>query len=431
MTLRAGLAFGGLAAIMTMLCLSPLVQRRESSSEPDRPRPNSSVTNPDPGRPAIAWFPRGTDTAASSYYVESAMALGIPGGTYSNPAAAYEAWVIGDFLRYMGFSGFPFRASPCDQMAVAGKRDEVLALRYFAPKTSSVGRDGHATELGWRQIIWLRARLGSTAAGVGIESAFVLLNFQQPAGDVAKDPFARPPLYTQVMLVSTDPVRRPTRWLVFGQDQTRANGIKATFEGGDVASGGQTLHLPDACAQCHGGDERLPHLNLLDIDNWSDRASEGDTFGIVSSRALVGLTPMGHCTTRPIDVVRKLNQEIQRHNDLEGLRTPAFVREAVASWNAKHQRVDAVAMADRSFGKTRWVSLLRKDKELLGMLNRYCYRCHGTIRFDIYNRSQVVTMADRAIRQINLGLMPLDRQRDRLLPDAERQKLVQLLDDLK
>jgi len=186
-----------------------------------------------------------------------------------------------------------------------------------------------------------------------------------------------------------------------------------------------------ACAQCHGGDKALPHLNLFDIDNWKDRASARDTFAMVTTRSPASVISTGKCNVTPVNVARQLNQEIQRHNDLPGLKTPAFVREAVVSWNLKHARADYVPITDRSFGKTRWGSQVKADDELLRMLNRYCYRCHGTIRFDIYNRSQVVAMSKRAVRQIDLGLMPLDRQGDRLLPEAERRRLVELLSALR
>lgn len=428
---QARSAFGLLATLVIALCASLSSQQLELRQEQDRPRVNSSVTNPAGDDQPLAWFPRGSDSLGNAYYEDSAMALGIPQGPHPDPVQAYRAWTIDDFLGYMGFAGLNLRSTPCEVMAVGVGRNEVLALRYFAPKTSSVDTNGHASELGWRQIVRLMARPRSAAADARIESAFVLLNYQQSLADVAKGPFAQPPIYTQVMLVSSDPVSRPTRWLVFDAKRNRVTGIKATFAGGDAAIGGQTLHLPDACAQCHGGDKALPHLNLFDIDNWKDRASARDTFAMVTTRSPASVMSTGKCNVTPVSVARQLNQEIQRHNDLPGLKTPAFVREAVVSWNLTHARADYVPITDRSFGMTRWASQVKADDELLRMLNRYCYRCHGTIRFDIYNRSQVVAMSKRAVRQIDLGLMPLDRQGDRLLPEAERRRLVELLSALR
>jgi hypothetical protein len=427
---RASFAFGMLGALVTSLCTALVPRPIDHEQEQGRPRVDSSVTNPAGDDQPIAWFPRGAETLGLDYYVDSAMALGIPRGQYASPDVAYASWTVDDLLDYMGFAGLAITPTPCQVMAAA-EPDEILAMRYFAPKTSSVDNEGHASELGWRQIVRLSARSGSAAANAGVASAYVLLNFQQIVADVATDPFAHPPIYTQVMLVSTDPVRRPTRWLVFDEQRKRVTGIKATFAGGDVATSGQTLHLPDACAQCHGGDKRLPHLNLFDVDNWVDRASVADTFGLVGTRSRISVTSVGVCDIKPIDVARALNREIQAHNDLPGLRTPKFVREAVASWNLKHASADYVSMAARSFGPTRWAPGSTSDLELLGMLNRYCYRCHGTIRFDVFNRSQVVGMARRAIRQIDLGLMPLDRQGDRLIPSADRRRIVELLAGLR
>jgi hypothetical protein len=55
-----------------------------------------------------------------------------------------------------------------------------------------------------------------------------------------------------------------------------------------------------------------------------------------------------------------------------------------------------------------WDSSSSDDVELLGKLNRYCFRCHGTIRFTVFDKGYVRDNAPF----IQAHLKPLPAQLD-------------------
>ena len=294
-----------------------------------------------------------------------------------------RSWTFSDFLQIIGYAGFDIRAAPCAQMSQAADAEEILSLRYFAPKTSSVDRFGNASELGWRQIVRLRVRAAAPRRNdVGLDAVCILANYQQLIAAAAGDPFTTAPVYLQVMMVFTEPAIRPARWLLFDQSMVITPSIRATFAGGDTAAsvGGINLFVPGACGQCHGGDRYRPHLNLFDVDNWTERAQQGDDFEAVPDDRVIAV---GSCAANAFDVARHLNRLVFEHNATPALNTPSFVLSGAESWNAKHQSRTYVPRLERSHGSTNWSA---GEKELLDLLSRYCYRCHGTILFDVYNR---------------------------------------------
>jgi hypothetical protein len=361
----------------------------------------------------------GTDLQALAYYDDTALQL-------SMTPDAYGEWTLGSVATYLGYPGLQFWQTPCALM----KHEGVLSARYFAPKTSSVTAAGRASEVGWRQIIRLKAREGSEASAAGIAAAFVLFNFQQLAADIAKDPFAKAPEYTQVMLVRlkhTDDW--PAYWLLFDRTGVRALSILATFHGGDVSTQGNTFYVPGACAQCHGRDKKHPHLNFFDVDHWHDRSSRGDDFALVR-KSPAEVVATGSCDLKPMQVFEMLNREVARFNAQPMARTAEFVRAAVDSWVEKHPGPSKLLRPiDRAYGVALWHG--RADAKTLSLLNRYCYRCHGTTKFDVFDKDAVLHRRLKMIALIKDGTMPQDRQGDRQLSKSEKETLIKLLQDLK
>jgi hypothetical protein len=397
----------------------PTAAPKQEAARPDRPRVTVTVMNiAEADEEPRYRVERGSLTAAKIYYADIAPELNLSVADFSN-------WRLESVAAYLGYPGLAFGGAPCEVTAGTSS-GEVLVLRYFAPKTSSIGNGGHATEIGWRQIVRLRPRPVSDADRAGIENAYVLLNYQQRATRIRQDPFASPALYTQVMFTRSQPdALKPAYWIVFDRAKRRTAAIQATFDGGDAAEVGQSFHVPDACGQCHGGDRNRPSLNLFDLGQWKDRTEAGDPFGSVLAGTKAELFDAGNCGATPFQTVRTLNAEVLAQNKYS--EAPAFVIEAIESWLQKHQSSNEPLPAPRrGYGPNPWDSSHTDDVALLTELNRQCYRCHGTIKFDIFNRSAVINKRARAVSLIRSGSMPLDRKHDPLSP-GEKQRLVDML----
>src|SRR5262249_34373939 len=65
---------------------------------------------------------------------------------------------------------------------------DMLAARFFAPKIINVNDPPETRRLGWRKLIRLRARSGSTAAAHSVDAAIILLNFFTNPGEAPFDP---------------------------------------------------------------------------------------------------------------------------------------------------------------------------------------------------------------------------------------------------
>jgi hypothetical protein len=44
---------------------------------------------------------------------------------------------------------------------------------------------------------------------------------------------------------------------------------------------------------------------------------------------------------------------------------------------------------ERGFGSTLWDSTSDRQRRLLYYLNRYCYRCHSSIKYNVFDRANV------------------------------------------
>jgi hypothetical protein len=79
---------------------------------------------------------------------------------------------------------------------------------------------------------------------------------------------------------------------------------------------------------------------------------------------------------------------------------------------------------DRAIGQeTRWSSSNPNDLKVLGAFNQYCFRCHGTVKFSVFNKQEIRqpefrALIDEAIKtDTPVGIkMPPDRE----LPDDIR-----------
>ncbi len=401
-----------------------------------------------PNEPAIT---TGSEAGARDYYVRISKLFGFdakPGIT-----------TLDDLLDFIGYpvSGAkvealdsailmdPTRASsPTDGLGVqtrglggATLRDEdILTARFFAPKIVNINA---ATPIpGWRKLVRLRVRPDSRAARVGIQSVVILFNFFAPVG---VQPFTGPSVNTQVMLLA--PVLNDRLyWMDFDPGGKLTLALNASFDAADLPNGGtRDYFVPDGCNDCHGspGNLRAPMVNYLDTDHWFDRL-ENDFSSLKTADTALVFDARTNDSSQPsfataFDVIRRFNEEALAQNS--AVRPDSFEGQAARTWLKLHSESnDHFAPTSRGFSSNGGPVWQSSEADGLNRLNRYCFRCHGSVRFSIFDRPKVVENAGIMRQRIN----PSKQQAkvpgfkmppDRVLDDAEIQALDAFLKNLK
>ena len=215
----------------------------------------------------------------------------------------------------------------------------------------------------------------------------------------------------------------PLYWLVFepnGGKYTLAYSTATSWDAADpdlgpkgpkAKDGTQPYFVPTACQMCHGGDPKFAVLHSFDTDWCLDKVQPGEDFDNVFPNATWG--PLYDCGKDPIAgafkdefaVFRKLNAEIEKQNQAV-LKTTATAPKGVAKqvarqaaatakWLDLHRISDQhVPPLGRAHGDPKLVNVWKDtdpiDKELLPLLNRYCYRCHSSLRFNVFDKEALV-----------------------------------------
>lgn len=312
------------------------------------------------------------------------------------------------------------------------REGDILATRFFAPKIVDISVT--RPTIGWRKLIRLRSRPDSAAARVGVETAIILFNFFAPAG---QDPFANLSINTQVMLLA------PTQskgllWLDFDPNNVLCLSLNASFDAADLG-GNHDYFVPDGCNACHGspGNSASPMVNYLDTDHWFDRLEDDFAALKPTNTALLfdGHTndPTQGSFVAAFDVIRRFNEETLAQNSTT--HPKSFETEAARTWLQLHAQSDQhFPPIDRSFGSERWQP---SEAEGLARLNRYCFRCHGSVRFSVFDRQAVIERAGIIRQRINPSRAQIRESStfkmppDRTLDSSEIQALNEFLKNLK
>jgi hypothetical protein len=284
--------------------------------------------------------------------------------------------------------------------------DDVLAARFFAPKITDVSvKEGQPTVHGWRKVVRLRARAESPARSAGLVSGWLLFNvFSNDA-----NPFGTRSANNQVMLIRGAPgeTLKPVYWLVFegvnndAGDGRRIDFLNASFD--NRFGGDKKYYVPDACAHCHGGlvgdepDYKAAKLNYFDTDHWFDRTK--DDFQKLPPGVGVlfdgGPDTASEQFQKAFGVFQKLNAEVLAQNTIVDARTETFQSRAVARWLDLHkQNMAFVDIFDRNIapsGGQQWTKDNPIDRQVLPLLNRYCFRCHSSIAFHMFDKDLVIS----------------------------------------
>ena len=355
---------------------------------------------------------------------------------------------LDDLLRFCGFEGLTAReleTRPSREL-MTSYPDRLLASRFFAPKISDVsgiGGPAASKDLGWRKLVRLAVPANAPAAARGIAAAYLLFNVFQPRAEIGSDPFepcsrvpSRCSISNQVILVpqTVRTGRDALFWLVFENAATggrRNDHLSATFPGGDEASrrGGNPVKqyfLPGACGQCHGGSAATAKLDYLDSDHWFDRTRAGNDFADLAASPNGVVFDGGKDTTAPqfaaaFEVLRRLNQEIRKQNAAVG--GEDFGLRAVDRWLAVHAAgtafADPIARAlppPAGHPTRRQWQDTPEDRALLGQLNRFCFRCHSSVAYHVFDKEAVFQRRDGMARRVERGpLRPGGMPQDRTL----------------
>ena len=313
---------------------------------------------------------------------------------------------------------------------------DILATRFFAPKITNV--NVAAPLPGWRKLVRLRARPDSRAARAGIQAVVILFNFF--ANVASNQPFSGPSVNTQVMLLAPSRNDR-LYWLDFQQDLTLGLQLNASFDAADLPDGASHPYfVPDGCNDCHGSPSNLQPamVNYLDTDHWFD--SLDDDFASLKTAG----TPLlfdAHTndTSQPsfaqaFDVIRRFNEEALAQN--AAVQPSSFEAQAARTWLKLHPQSDEhFPPVSRGFSLGDAPVWQQSEAGGLAELNRYCFRCHGSVRFSVFDRAAVVERAGIMRQRIRPSGPQLKRYfkmpPDRVLSDQDLQTLDNFLKNLK
>ena len=153
-------------------------------------------------------------------------------------------------------------------------------------------------------------------------------------------------------------------------------------------------------------------VNYLDTDHWFDRVlpaygltdpkfSEEDFAALAQSPFGIlydgGKDPASSEFTAAFNTIRKFNEQVSAQNaEIQGGNN--FQLKAVNKWLELHRPeasgVNRVPPVERGFGDDLWNPASEADRKLVYYLNRYCYRCHSSVFYNVFDRAAVKARAD-------------------------------------
>ncbi|HEX4960563.1 MAG TPA: hypothetical protein VF173_06970 [Thermoanaerobaculia bacterium] len=332
------------------------------------------------------------------------------------------------------------------------QKEELLVSRFFAPKIVSV-KELPAKELGWRKVVWLKARTGSNAEKDRLDSFLLLFNFTSttPTFPVGVDA-------GQIQAMITPRYGNPPNnhfsayFLVYNAlsgkcPEADANGqvvvkpctagqlgfhLTASFDANFLPQ--QNYFVPNACAQCHGTSgtgATNAKINYLDTDHWYDRVRppDGDFKEVARKDVLV------NGGSKALKVIYDLNTRIRAQN--QAVSPGSFQVRAVEKWLTLHADCSGPNCFDKDWlpvyrgfkkpgSEVVWTPGNQTDEELIPLLNQNCFRCHSSFRFHVFEKATVAEKKNSIKSFVNSGYMPPDRQ----LSDATKKKIVDLIGKL-
>lgn len=300
--------------------------------------------------------------------------------------------------------------------------ESILVSRFFAPKIVNYAVLKRPYDAGWRKLVYMKALPNSPASNNNISGAYILFNYFQT--NPTSDPFGGAVHATsgnnQVILVprSKLPDRDTAFFVVYkGADAPTPYQIgfslAASFDiptqVGEEESPLKEYFVPNACAHCHGQADGKPKNgvfanvkpNYLDTDQWYD--AERLDFPAVKNAPFDPVFDGGRDHNseqykRAMNALRKINAQIK----IDGTGVETTVRDGLDKWQQLHGLSNANPISAHLPVSTtlRGVDSMWTDHpydvELLDMMTQYCFRCHGSIKYNVFDKQAVIHRA-RAI----------------------------------
>jgi hypothetical protein len=389
--------------------------------------------------------PSGSLEEAKKYYKKISKDL-----KYATPEKIGDT-TLSDLATYLGYKTLTAQKlefDPPEKLKDNGAAGDVLVSRFFAPKIMNVkfSEDNEKFKLGWRRLVRLKAQAGSTARENHIASAVILFNtFTKPTDE----PFGKAnfSVNTQVMLLPDPAFIRPLTgqpgdgqmdsvyWLDYQSATADRPGklgfaLDASFDANNLPGEGiQPYFVPHGCVACHGNNDQRSLLNFLDTDHWFDRLNNDFPEFKKSKRPLLfdaGTNdPADQKFKDAIDVIRTFNTEAHAHAKQAQPKHDESL--AAAKWLEIHKTdYGPVPPIKRTIGADpQWSAEDANEVAVLGTMNQYCYRCHGTVKFSVFNKGWMLENRAkvhlRLATDAEVGLkMPLDRD----IPKEKRDQLL-------
>jgi len=374
----------------------------------------------------------GDDAEAIAYYQRISGKLGVT-DTRTNLSS------LTALLSHLGvkLTAEQFEAATPTDLMTAFPKDSVLASRFFAPKivnfNSPTGDPKYPFQLGWRKLARVVAIPGSDADKAGLAAAYILFNYVQKT--ITDDPFPdgsfkTESFNTQAIIVPKSFKKGEEDSAFFLDYASKTEGYKislalnAAFDTAELNPGGlpkRDYFVPTSCAQCHGHDQedgaafkgKFPFvkINYLDSDQWYDLAATDDFPSIKNGVNDVlfdgGKDHTSQQYKNAVDVIRKLNTLIRQQN-IDSARangSDLFKVKAVEKWLSVHQTNDnPVAPIDRALdlGKGIVWKNTGDEPKLLGLLDRYCFRCHSSVLYNVFDKESVLLLKPKIFVRVQL-----------------------------
>jgi hypothetical protein len=426
-----------------------------------------------PGNAMQIMVAQGDEQGAKDYYKRIGPLIGFP---------RLEKSTLDDLLNYLGYKGLSGKdleelasfdlmpTTPAEFQALARKvtdpalfsanlkladfqQDRVLASRFFAPKIVNYNEENkepgsrNRFVAGWRKLVRLRATSASDANKGGVAEAYILFNFFEP--QEKRNPFLNESGNNQVILVpkAFSATRDSVFWVLYmkkSQGYPLGYALNVGFDLPDcpppTCPTTHNYYVPVACAQCHGHDVEsgfpingvFPHakVNYLDTDQWYDMlaydfpGTKDGPFDVVfdSEKAPPGSAKY----ERAFGVLKKLNEGALKQNRASKRpgATSDFQIKAAEKWVEVHKTSSApvpplLRAIDMGTGVV-WSTRQPNDKALLDSLNRFCFRCHSSMYWSVFDKKFVLARKASIRGFVNSGYMP----QGRIIPEAEKKALL-------
>jgi len=365
----------------------------------------------------------GSKEEAEAYYSRLKQTLGID-----------DHLALNGVLKYYGYAGLTANTietqSSIDLMnsPLFGSGD-ILATVYFAPKVSDVAFADKYASIGWRKLVRLKARAGSDAINKNLTAIYLLFNFfSKGSTEANKDPFSGRSSNIQAILVHSNGTADYMDFSGHDSLYARSLQLNASFDASNPNQPNQGLknsyYVPEACNMCHGcASNNQPELNFIDTDYLFDRVQPGNDFEDLRAGKYGVLTDGGKIQsdggteettipyTKAFNIIKSLNTEAMIQNATVDTSDKNLQYILSKNWLNRHVESSTyLHPVDRGLSSdSPWSSTNANDAALLDDLDRYCYRCHGTIRYSVYDRPFVKGKALYMESLLKSHSMPKDR----------------------